>query len=175
METVGNETSPGSSPDSPSVRTELGRVLASAHFHGSVRLSRFLEFVVERTLAGEADQLKEYRIGLEVFDRPASYDPRIDPIVRVEAGRLRMKLARFYESEGLQNGFRIAIPKGAYAAVFAAGDEPQASADAADSDAALPSPDDSAQASLNPARTARRNLLATILAGILVAAGCYAL
>jgi hypothetical protein len=84
METVGHETLPSGSPDYRAVHAELGRILASSQFQSSVRLSRFLEFVVERTLAGEANQLKEYRIGLEVFGRSASYDPRIDPVVRVD-------------------------------------------------------------------------------------------
>jgi len=58
------------------------------------RLRRFLEYVVEKSLGGEENQLKEYTIGLAVFDRGADFDPRIDPIVRVEAGRLRHKLQR---------------------------------------------------------------------------------
>ena len=61
---------------------------------------RFLRLAVERALAGQADELKEYLIGVEVFDRKASYDPRVDPIVRVEARRLRAKLKAYYEGDG---------------------------------------------------------------------------
>src|SRR5215475_5372221 len=75
-------------PTADEVRAELERALASVSFVGTTRLSRFLHFVVERSLAGESDRLKEYVIGIEVFDRDEHYDPRIDSIVRVEAGRL---------------------------------------------------------------------------------------
>ena len=112
---------------SETVCTELDRVLASAAFQSSERLGKFLRFVVERTLAGEGDQLKEYRIGVEVFGRPASYDPRIDPVVRVEARRLRARLAQYYEKEGLREPIRIDIPKGGYAPVFAAVPAPEVS------------------------------------------------
>jgi Tol biopolymer transport system component len=174
METVGNETALPGSPENHPARAELDRVLASAQFQSSARHRRFLEFVVERTLAGEADRLKEYRIALEVFGRSVSFDPQRDPIVRVEARRLRAKLASFYQSQGLQNGLRIAIPKGGYAAVFETGDDAQAPTDD-DSDPVLPSAEDSAKVLLGPARPPQVKLLATILACILVAVGCYAL
>jgi hypothetical protein len=82
------------------VRRQLKSVLSSPVFTSSGRLSRFLEFVVERTLAGDGERLKEYVIGIEVFDRDASYDPRLDSIVRVEAARLRTKLAEYYAGHG---------------------------------------------------------------------------
>ncbi|HEY3516370.1 MAG TPA: adenylate cyclase, partial [Gammaproteobacteria bacterium] len=81
------------SPTGDDVRRQLDRLLASAGFANAGRMSRFLKFVVEKTLAGEGERLKEYVIGVEVFDRDASYDPRLDSIVRVEAARLRAKLA----------------------------------------------------------------------------------
>lgn len=170
MEIVGNETALPGSSDYRLVRAELDRVLASAPFQGSARLSRFLEFVVERTLAGEASELKEYRIGLEVFGRPASYDPRLDPVVRVEARRLRKRLARYYEIEGVQNDLRITIPKGAYAADFTAG----ASSDSADGNLVPMSPDDSAKSLFALARTGHGKVVVGILLAILVAAGWYA-
>lgn len=76
-------------------------------------MRRFLDFTVEQYLAGKADELKEYVIGVEVFDRPVSHDPRIDPIVRVEARRLRSKLHAFYEAEGCGE-VRIDYPLGSY-------------------------------------------------------------
>jgi serine/threonine-protein kinase len=99
-------------------RELLDRILASRTFAPSERMSRFLRFAVEEALEGRADQLKEYRIALEVFDKDASFDPRIDPIVRVEARRLRAKLKRYYENEGRDDAVRIEFPTGSYAPVF---------------------------------------------------------
>ena len=78
-------------------------------------MSRFLRFSVEEMLAGRADELKETTIGLAVFDRPPDYDPRIDPIVRVEARRLRDKLSRYYEADGRHDTVIIDLPRGGYA------------------------------------------------------------
>jgi hypothetical protein len=101
-----------------SIRAALDRALASVTFRNSDRLSRFLRFVVERTLAGAGEQLKEYSTGIEVFGRPSSYDPRLDPVVRLEARRLRTKLLQYYDSEGRDDPVRIEVPKGGYSAVF---------------------------------------------------------
>jgi serine/threonine-protein kinase len=78
-------------------------------------MSRFLRFAVEEALAGRAGKLKEYSVGLEVFDRAPSYDPRTDPLVRVEARRLRDKLKTYYQTEGRAETLRIEFPKGGYA------------------------------------------------------------
>ena len=107
-------------PDADAVRAQLERILASPGFANADRLSRFLRFVVERTLDGEGDQLKEYRLGTEVFDRPSDYDPRLDSIVRVEARRLRSKLAEYYEGPGRADPVVIRVEKGGYAATFEA-------------------------------------------------------
>jgi hypothetical protein len=109
-----------STPSSESVRSELNRILASAQFQSSERLRRFLQFIVLRALDGEGDQLKEYRIGVEVFDRSSSYDPRLDPVVRLEARRLRAKLKAYYEGEGQRDPLRIEVPKGGYVPCFVA-------------------------------------------------------
>jgi TolB-like protein/Tfp pilus assembly protein PilF len=105
-------------PDAAAVEDALKRVLASAGFANSPRMSRFLRFVVEETAAGRSDDLKEYAVGLRVFDRPDSFDPTVDPTVRVEASKLRAKLARYYETEGTHDTLVIEIPKGHYAARF---------------------------------------------------------
>jgi len=105
-------------PDAAAVRAQLERILASPGFANADRLSRFLRFVVERTLDGEGDQLKEYRLGTEVFDRSPDYDPRLDSIVRVEARRLRSKLAEYYEGPGRSDPLLIRVDKGGYAATF---------------------------------------------------------
>lgn len=107
-----------SPPDADAVRAQLARILASPGFANADRLSRFLRFVVERTLDGEGDQLKEYRLGTEVFDRSPDYDPRLDSIVRVEARRLRSKLAEYYEGPGASDPTVIRVDKGGYAATF---------------------------------------------------------
>lgn len=100
------------------VRAELGRVLASKGFLNAGRLSRLLRHVTEKTLAGETDQLKEYAVGVEVFDRDTAYDPRLDSIVRVEAGRLRSRLDEYYAGAGAASEIRIELPRGAYVAQF---------------------------------------------------------
>ncbi len=100
------------------VRTQLDRILASQELQGSDRLCRFLRFTVAARLRGEQDQIKEYLIGREVFDRNGDYDPRIDPIVRVEARRLRRKLEEYYAGPGLADPVRIEFPKGSYVPVF---------------------------------------------------------
>ena len=101
------------------VRLQLDRVLASDTFASAARLSRFMRYVVERTLADEGDGLKEYTIGVEVFDRDGDYDPRIDSIVRVEAARLRTKLAEYYGGPGAADPVIIQMRKGGYAPDFA--------------------------------------------------------
>ena len=102
------------------VRAQLNRILASEEFANASRMSRFLRFAVETKLRGEADQIKEYLIGCEVFDRGDDYDPRVDPIVRVEARRLRAKIEEYYAGTGLKDSVRIRLPKGSYAPSFEA-------------------------------------------------------
>jgi len=98
------------------VRKQLQAILASPTFANSPRMSRFLSYVVEETLAGRASELKEYKIGVDVFGRLDSFDPKIDPVVRVDARQLRFKLAAYYEAS--PDPLVISVPKGAYAAAF---------------------------------------------------------
>jgi len=100
------------------IRQELGRILASSLFARSGRLCRFLTFSVEKALQGESDRVKEYVVGAEAFGRGPSFDPRVDPVVRVEARRLRERLKAWYEGEGRNAAVRIELPRGGYAAVF---------------------------------------------------------
>jgi tetratricopeptide (TPR) repeat protein len=102
------------------VQAELERVLANSALRDSDLLKRFLRYSVERTLAGQGDQLKEYRVGVDVFEREETFDPRLDPVVRMAAGRLRKKLQEYYRGEGALDPIRIEIPKGRYAATFVA-------------------------------------------------------
>ena len=106
--------------DPVAVRAHLDKILASPGFVNADRLRRFLEFTVEAHLKGESAQIKEYVLGREVFDRNGEYDPRLDPIVRVEARRLRQRLAEFYAGPGIAEKLRIEFPKGSYAPVIAA-------------------------------------------------------
>jgi TolB-like protein len=96
------------------VVSQMERILASRSLAGSDQLQRLLRLVVERALSGQSHLLKEYNLGLEVFRRPPDYDPKVDPIVRVQARRLRARLAEYYAVEGTDDPVLIEIPKGAY-------------------------------------------------------------
>jgi hypothetical protein len=100
------------------VRAELDQILRSRVFIQSHRIRRFLQFIVEESLLGQPHRLKEYPIGLEVFDRREAFDPRVDSIVRVEARRLRNKLEEYYRTEGRDDHVRILLRKGSYMPVF---------------------------------------------------------
>jgi adenylate cyclase len=100
------------------VRAQLERILVSSSFTAGKSASRFLRYVVEETLAGRGDQIKEYVVGAAVFDRGADYDPRTDAVVRVEATRLRAKLRDYYRSDGTTDPVSIELPKGSYVPVF---------------------------------------------------------
>jgi len=101
------------------VTAHLAQVVSSRQFCNAPRLSRFLTYVVEETLAGRVDRLKGYTIGLEVFDKPEDFDPQTDTIVRVQARALRQKLDQYYAQDGAQNPLRITIAKGSYEPTFA--------------------------------------------------------
>src|SRR5262245_6016926 len=83
-----------------SIRQQLERVLASKTFSQVDRLKRFVSFIVMEALGGRGGELKEYVIGVQVFGKEPSFDPRTDPIVRVQARRLRARLVRYYREEG---------------------------------------------------------------------------
>lgn len=101
------------------VRAELDRILGSPHFDASERNRRFLTHVVEAALAGRTDRIKAYTVATEVFGRDPAFDPQLDSIVRIEAGRLRRSLERYYLTDGRGSDLRIDIPRGGYAPVFA--------------------------------------------------------
>ena len=96
------------------VASQLEKILASSTFIRSKRLGRFLRFTVEQCLDGRQNALKEYLVGVEVFNKMESFDPRIDSIVRVEARRLRSKLERYYQTEGKDDVVIIQFRKGSY-------------------------------------------------------------
>ncbi len=114
---------PASSASVPGVETDhiraaLARVLTSEAFAGAPQLSAFLSFVVEEALSGRGDQLKGYTIAVEALKRPEDFDPQADPIVRVEAGRLRRALELYYAGDGRDDPLRIEIPRGSYGPHF---------------------------------------------------------
>ncbi len=115
--TVRTTTSPASI-DTEKIRRQLERILASKAFRQVDRLQRFLGFIVTETLGGHGDNLKEFLIGVEVFGKESSFDPRMDPIVRVQARRLRARLTRYYREEGRGDEILIELPKGGYAPLF---------------------------------------------------------
>lgn len=100
------------------IRAGLARILASDAFRAAPQLSAFLAFIVDRAVAGRGGELKGYTIAVEAFGRSPDFDPQSDPIVRVEAGRLRRALAQYYAGEGAADPVRITIPVGAYVPAF---------------------------------------------------------
>lgn len=101
-------------PEQRAIREQVGRILRSRTFLHSQRRQRFLAYIVNETLAGRGDGLKGYNVAVAVFDRPITFDPVIDPVVRIEAARLREKIRDYYVSEGLGDSIRIELPKGSY-------------------------------------------------------------
>ncbi len=125
------------------VREELSRVLASHEFRASKRSQEFLRYVVENTLQGHGDMLKERTIGIEVFGRPTSYDPSDDATVRVKAGEVRKRLGLYYSDHGSRNPVHIELPSGTYIPEFhlvsGVSSAPLGGADAAPATTRLPS------------------------------------
>lgn len=121
-----NTKSPAVLPvsDPQLITAELERVLESPVFRNSKRYSRFLKFIVEQSLLGHADSLKERTLGVEVFDRTPDYDLSADPIVRIGAGEIRKRLAQYYVESGHDNGIRIQLHAGSYVPEFSVPREP---------------------------------------------------
>jgi TolB-like protein/Flp pilus assembly protein TadD len=101
-----------------SIRAALEKILASPGFANADRLSRFLRYTVEETLNRQTDKLKESLLGIDVFGRKPTYDPRVDAVVRTEAVKLRGRLREYYESEGREDEVVIDLPKGGYIPAF---------------------------------------------------------
>jgi TolB-like protein len=101
-----------------SIRGALDKLLASPGFVNADRLTRFLRYTVEETLNGQTDKLKETLLGIEVFNRKPTYDPRVDAVVRTEAVKLRARLRDYYEADGRDDELIIDLPKGGYVPAF---------------------------------------------------------
>jgi TolB-like protein len=104
--------------DPGAVRVQVARILASSDFKAAERNRRFLSYIVEETLAGRGDRIKAYNVAMAVFGRDDSFDPQSDPIVRIEASRLRRSLEHYYLLAGKDDPVRIEIPKGGYVPSF---------------------------------------------------------
>jgi adenylate cyclase len=163
-------------PSAAEVRAELERILASRCFEQAGRSSSFLRFVVEQTLAGQGERLKGYTIAVEVFGRPPDFDAQTDPLVRVEAGRLRRRMIEYYADEGRDDPVRLELPRGRYYVVstyhvpLAA--DAQAAAEMPDAPAAAPAEAPAANAAARNRSRWRRIrtffVVAAILAGVAV-------
>src|ERR1044072_5217180 len=100
------------------IRAALQRMIVSDVFSRSPQLGAFLRFVVEAVLHGRAERIKAYTIGVEVLRRDTKFDPQLDPIVRVEATRLRRTIERYYAGPGASDSVIIDLPRGSYVPVF---------------------------------------------------------
>lgn len=118
-----SEPNPGGIPDATDIRAELAQLMASPTFSKSPQLAHFLSFVVNETLVGRGDRIKAYTIATAALGRAADFDPQSDPIVRVEAGRLRRALAHYYANGGSADLVIIELPRGNYVPAFRANPE----------------------------------------------------
>ncbi len=145
-------TSENSALDDSAKLAALESLLAQPGFRASQRNKNFLRFIVEETLAGRSDRLKAYTIAVDVFGRGSDFDGTLDPVVRIEAGRLRHALARYYADQGQSERIRIALPRGGYIPIFelAEGADPSGPPAAADARSAPPAQD--AEAAASPPR-----------------------
>jgi hypothetical protein len=111
------------------ISAALTKMLASRTFQSARGQSKFLAYAVTQFIAGHSELIKEYWIGREALGRGDSFDPRRDPIVRTQARKLRLRLAKYYQTEGAQDQIYIEFPKGSYVPIFQrAVDAPKASA-----------------------------------------------
>ena len=97
------------------IQSSVDRVLQSAAFRNSPSSRRLLKYLADHSVAGDADQLKEYTVGVDAFSKPEGYDPRQDSTVRIQMGRLRQKLSEYYQDEGKTDAVVVDIPKGRFA------------------------------------------------------------
>src|SRR6266436_3438522 len=97
---------------------QIERLVSSRVLHGSESLCKLLRYLAKHALDHPGTPVKEYQIATEVFGRPADFDPQLDSMVRVQAGRLRTKLAEYYNTEGATDRIVVELPKGSYAVAF---------------------------------------------------------
>src|ERR1700761_3050576 len=100
------------------IQEQLERLLSNSHFNQSRRFPSFLRFVIDQTLLGQTDLLKERTLGIEIFGREADYDTASDPIVRVTATEIRKRIAQYYQEPGHETELRVTLPAGSYVLHF---------------------------------------------------------
>src|SRR5277367_995204 len=100
------------------IHEQVERLLRNSHFNQSRRFPSFLRFVIEQTLLGQTDLLKERTLGIEIFGREADYDTASDPIVRVTATEIRKRIAQYYQEPGHETELRVTLPAGSYVPQF---------------------------------------------------------
>ena len=161
-----------SEEDKTAIQAQLERLLANPHFSHSKRFPSFLRFVVEQTLSGQSDFLKERTLGVEIFGKNAEYDTASDPIVRVTAAEIRKRIAQYYQEPGHEMELRISLPPGSYVPQF---HWPQAAKNvtAPGAAAALQSPVETVKLPLIPKRHRPIFAVAMILALILCAGAAF--
>jgi TolB-like protein len=157
------------------VRQQLARILRSKAFILSGKLSRFLRFVVEHVLEGNPGCLKEYLIGVEVYDRKPPYDPSQDSIVRTEARRLRSKLKEYYETEGKEDPIYVYLRPGSYIPVFHSSEDLAGPPSATGIDVARPLDASSVVTVVLPFRDVSENSISSIYARTISDELAYAL
>jgi adenylate cyclase len=134
-----NGSSTDTGPSEAAIRQQLERILKSPKFVHSPNLQAFLRFIVERTLAGEAATIKGYTVATQVLGREPDFDPKLDPIVRIMAGRLRRGLETYYLVQGKSDPVIIAVPKGTYVPLFGSSSRQESPGASLSSALALPS------------------------------------
>jgi hypothetical protein len=117
---MGPHEAPPPTPTPEQIRLAVGHIRASRTMKSCLKLMQLLEYVVEATIEGEAEYLKETTIGVSVFGRKPDYDPKVDTIVRSQAWRLRAKLRKYYATEGTNDDTIVSLPRGHYIPVFSA-------------------------------------------------------
>src|SRR5580704_2580654 len=125
---------PQTKQDRDAILRELEVVLASPHFCNSKRYPTLLQYIVDNTLAGKLEQLKERTLGVEVFERQPTYDTNTDTVVRYTAGEVRKRLLLYYSEHSSTSGIRISLPAGSYVAEFLHGHESHHEVQTASSD-----------------------------------------
>ena len=100
------------------IKRQLKKVLASNYFSAAKQMQCFLEFIVEKTISGKGDLLKQYTIGVEALSFLDDFDPESNPVIRIMGGRVRQRLKEYYENDGVADELIISIPKGTYTPEF---------------------------------------------------------
>src|SRR5216684_8079989 len=109
---------PSNEAERVAIREQLEKLLLTSHFSASRRYPSFLRFVLQHTLAGESELLKERTLGIELFGRAPDYDTAADPIVRVTAAEIRKRIEQYYQEPGRAGELRFSLPSGSYIPLF---------------------------------------------------------